>query len=177
MGVIEDGFDDFLNQCFCKLQNARMKLLTHLFNIALDDCAERAMDDVESGDQQNEELGDERKVKSKKRKEAKSQGGSKSNMVTKGDGELEAGPTSWRKSEYELEKEKKIAENKALLASIYDPESEKTKEELKKDTGGAKRKKPNPQERRASARFHDGTNMWVSVQLAATLILMSICQD
>jgi hypothetical protein len=94
MGVIEDGFDDFLNQCFCKSQNARMKLLAHLFNIAIDDCAERAMDNVELGDQENKESGDETEAKSKKHKEAKSQGSSKSNKVMKGDGELEARLTS-----------------------------------------------------------------------------------
>lgn len=171
MGIIEDGFDDFLNDCFCKSQNARMESLAHLYNIALDDCAERAMDDGESGDPENNELGDETEVKSKEHKKAKakSQGDSKSNTVTKGDGEPEARPTSWRKSEYELEKEKRIAENKALLASLHDPEFEKAMQELKKDAP-AKRKKPSPEERRTSARFHDGAKMWVSVQLAATLI-------
>ncbi|KIJ91103.1 hypothetical protein K443DRAFT_126330 [Laccaria amethystina LaAM-08-1] len=147
MGVIEDGFDDFLNECF-----------------SLDDCGERAMDDVELGDQQ-----DEVKSNEPKKAKAKSQGELKNKTVTKGDGDLEARPTSSRKSEYELQKEKNVAGNKALLASLKDPEFEEAMEELKKQAA-AKRKnkkekpKPNPEERRTSARLNDGAEMIKSAE-------------
>jgi hypothetical protein len=79
--------------------------------------------------------------------------------------------------EYELEKEKKIAENKALLARLKDPEFEKAMEELKKDAVAVKRKKPNPEERHGkcctSTRFHDGANMWVSSIQCCNLIIIN----
>jgi len=160
MEVIKDGFDDFLNECFCKSQDARMELLTHLFNIAPDECAEWAMDNVESGDHENKEL--ENKNKPKKAK-AKSQGNWKSKTVMKGDGGLEARPILWCKSKYKIQKEKTITENKALWASLKNPKLEKAMEELKKDVAAAKRKnkdtKPKPEEHCTSTCLNDGAKM------------------
>jgi hypothetical protein len=63
-----------------------------------------------------------------------------------------------KKSEYELQKERNIAKNQALLARIKDPEFQAAMEEIGKGAPAKKKNKaekpqPNPEERRTSARL------------------------
>lgn len=66
----------------------------------------------------------------------------------------------WKKSEYEIEKERKIAENQAILAKIKGPEFEAAMGELKKGPSVPRKKnKANAdvepvEERRTSARLN-----------------------
>ena len=69
------------------------------------------------------------------------------------------------KSEYELQRDRNIAQNKALLATIKDPEFQVAMGELGKGAAPAKKKskkeKPDPEERRTSARLTAVDQKWV----------------
>ena len=49
MDAIEDEFDDFLNECFCKSPKEKQnEFVTHQIDSAAEDCAERALNDSDS---------------------------------------------------------------------------------------------------------------------------------
>lgn len=168
MADIEDAFDDFLNECFCKSRNSQRtrELGTHQINLAEEDCASRALNVSELNDEDEEVLEEEKikpghkETKDKPKKlNAKSKEGLKMKSKSTDSGES----TRATKSEYQLMREKNIAQNKVLLASIMDGA---TMEELTKGLAPVKKKsekvKPNAEERRTSERLAAADKMWVS---------------
>lgn len=71
-----------------------------------------------------------------------------------------------KKSEYKLQRERNIAQNQVLLASIKDPDFQAAMEEIGKGAPAKKKNKPekpkpNPIERRTSARLSSADGKWV----------------
>ena len=87
MDAIEDEFDDFLNECFCKSPKEKQnEFVTHQIDSAAEDCAERALNDSDSDIKEEEgdkDAEDKKKSeceheepKNKRKKSSKSKTGS-----------------------------------------------------------------------------------------------------
>ena len=71
-----------------------------------------------------------------------------------------------KKSEYELQRERNIAQNQALLASIKDPAFQAAMEDIGKGAAAKKKNKtekpkPSPEERHTSAHLSSADGKWV----------------
>jgi hypothetical protein len=109
-------------------------------------------------------------VKNKgKKSKAKSKEGSKTKPDLK-EGELTKGTA--KLSAYKLQREINIAQNKALLTTIKEPEFEKAMGELVKGVApGSKnnngeKSKPNPEEEHTSDRLSAADEKWVFLSLS-----------
>ena len=160
MDAIEDEFDDFLNECFCKSPKEKQnEFVTHQIDSAAEDCAERALNDSDSDIKEEEgdkDAEDEKKSeceheepKNKRKKSSKSKAGLKTKTDLKDGGES---MKETKLSEYEHQKQRNIEENKTRLASIKDGEFQAAMGDLTK--GGKKKNKkgdkskPNQEQRR-----------------------------
>lgn len=152
----------------------RLKSITHQIDTASEDCAARAMndpegqgEDIDKPDKEKNDTVEDKKCESEaigsknRQKESKSE----SDGVSSYKEHLKEGDQP-KKSDYELQRERNIAQNKALLASIKVPGFQVAMEEIGKGAPAKKKNKaekpkPNPEERRTSARLSSANGKWV----------------
>ena len=155
----------------------RLKSVTHKTDTAAEDCSERAINEIEAdeeGDDVDKSEREHTEIKSKRKGNSKSDNGSK--MKSEGS-KMDSTSMTVSKSEYELQKERNIAKNKALLATIKDPEFQEAMGELGKGAAPVKKKsksenvKPKPEERRTSARLTAAGKKWVVHPLSSRDVL------
>jgi hypothetical protein len=159
-----------LNECFCKFQNSQHRELgTHQIDLAAEDCASRALNESELDDKDEEVLEEEKSQpgnEETKDKQKKSNAKLEEDLKKKSNSKDNSESMRATMSDYALQRERNIAENKILLASIKDAEFYAAMDELKKRPAPVKKKsekvKPNAEERRTSARLAAVDTRWVS---------------
>ena len=153
---------------FVSLKTHRtFKSVTHKTDTAAEDCSERAINETEVDEEGDDVEKSEHEHTETKNKRKKGNVKSDNSSKMKSDSGVDSVSTRASKSEYELQKERNIAQNKALLATIKDPEFQVAMGELGKGIAPAKKKskrenvKPNLEERRTSARLTAADQKWV----------------
>jgi len=155
-----------------------VKSITHQIDTASEDCAARMMNEEiqEQDEEKIDTINDEKregKGSGSKNKQKKSK--SKSEEVSSLKERSKDGDQA-KKSEYELQKERNIARNQALLANIKDLEFQAAMEEIGKGVPVKKENKtekikPNLEECRTSARLTAADGKWVFRLLTESDIL------
>lgn len=141
-----------------------MKYKTHRIRAAAEDCAARALPTRESSN----EVEDVNKQANKNNEKREEKAGSASTgKKTTGEDNAkvkEGGKSTQKKSEYKIQREKNIEENKLILAQIKVPELEAVTSELKgkKKTKGVKVKSAEKTKPNESARLNTSDMKWVN---------------